>query len=96
MGDDLTVHEGRGWHKEGENTLGYDDRSLCISLIGSYDMTNPSKTQEKSTQKLINEGIREKVIDPNYKLYCQGQLMPNSTDKALCETVEKWPHWSIS
>ena len=36
VGGDGLIYEGRGWNKTGTHTIGFNDRSIGISFIGTY------------------------------------------------------------
>lgn len=95
VGGDGAVYEGRGWDKEGAHTKGYNKRSICIAFIGTFNKILPPLRQLSATKMLIEQGIKENKLHPNYKLFGHRQLIPSeSPGKALFEIIKKWPHWS--
>lgn len=40
IGGDGSVYEGRGWHKVGAHTIGYNKKSIGIALIGNFEGNN--------------------------------------------------------
>lgn len=95
VGGDGAVYEGRGWDKEGAHTRGYNKRSICIAFIGTFNKVIPTQRQIKAAQLLIEQGIKDNKLDPNYKLHGHRQLIPSeSPGLALYEIIKKWPHWS--
>jgi len=54
------VYEGRGWNIEGTHTLGYDDVSVGICIIGDYNNRLPLPIALSATQQLLACGV-EKV-----------------------------------
>lgn len=97
VGGEGNVYEGRGWSKEGAHTRGYNEDSLGIAIIGTFKKIEPNVTQIKAAQNLLAEGVRQKYIKEDYKLYGQRQLLPYlASDAALYAAIQKWPHWTPS
>lgn len=52
---DGTTKQGRQENYHGAHTIGYNEKSLGICLAGNFDQTLPTKEQEKSLIKLLND-----------------------------------------
>ncbi|XP_070141419.1 peptidoglycan-recognition protein SD isoform X7 [Drosophila kikkawai] len=95
VGGDGRVYEGRGWDNLGAHTKGYNHHSIGISFLGTYTKEKPMERQLKACQLLIEEGVRLKKVDPNYKLYGHRQLSATeSPGEMLYKIIQTWPHWS--
>lgn len=92
---DGAVYVGRGWDNQGAHTKGYNAKSICIAIIGSFIDVTPSPIQLLAVQKLIAEGVKLKKITENYRLYGQRQLYPTeSPGQALYDVIKTWDHWT--
>lgn len=96
VGGDGAVYIGRGWKKLGAHTKGYNERSICIAFIGTFTTIRPPERQLLAAQRLIQEGVKIKQLDPNYRLLGHRQLMgTESPGAALYEIMKQtWPNWS--
>ncbi|KAH8384474.1 hypothetical protein KR200_010005, partial [Drosophila serrata] len=95
VGGDGRVYEGRGWDYLGAHTKGYNHYSIGISFIGTFTKEKPEGLQLKACQLLMEEGVRLKKLDPDYKLFGHRQLSDTkSPGKMLYKIIQKWPHWS--
>lgn len=57
-----TLTQGRLDKVEGAHTIGYNLKSLGICLAGNFDLTLPTKAQEATLVKLLNDKIKEYAI----------------------------------
>ncbi|XP_020816697.1 peptidoglycan-recognition protein LC isoform X3 [Drosophila serrata] len=95
VGGDGRVYEGRGWDYIGAHTKGYNHGSIGISFIGTFTKEKPEDRQLKACQLLMEEGVRLKKLDPNYKLFGHRQLSATeSPGEMLYKIIQTWPHWS--
>ncbi len=53
VGGDGRVYVGRGFHRVGAHTRGYNDRSLAVSLMGNYVAATPGDAMLRATENLI-------------------------------------------
>lgn len=79
---DGNVFVGRGWLQHGAHTKEYKNAQ--------------HKRQLLVLKKLIEEGVKLKMIAEDYRLYCHRQLRPqfNNPDLELFKIIQKWDHWS--
>lgn len=92
---DGAVYTGRGWDKQGDHTKGYNEKSICIGMIGTFRTVAPPKQQLLAAQKLIKEGVNSKNLAAGYRLYGQRQLSPgDSPGFKLYQIIQSWDHWS--
>lgn len=91
------MYEGRGWTNKGSVIKGFNDDSISFAYIGSFKRQPPSYKQLNVTQLLLQEGVRLKMLSPNYKIAGANKLDPTSVATiadALYKSFENWPHWS--
>uniref|UniRef100_A0A2M4AHI7 Putative peptidoglycan recognition protein long class n=1 Tax=Anopheles triannulatus TaxID=58253 RepID=A0A2M4AHI7_9DIPT len=95
IGGDAKIYEGRGWHKVGAHTQGYNSKSIGIAFIGNYEYVDkPQDKQMKSLERLLEHGIEGGSLSSNYKVYASEHLEAESkTGKWLVEALEKLPEF---
>lgn len=97
IGGDGNSYEGRGWDFVGAHTGGHNTGSIGIAFIGMFDETPPTAVQLNAAKKLIEEGVRLKKLDADYKLFGHRQFkLTNSPGDALYTIIQEWPKWSAS
>lgn len=96
VGGDGSVYESRGWLYKGAHTKEYNEKSIGIALLGTFDEIVPPKRQLLAVQKLIKEGFKLKMIAKDYRLYGHRQIRPqfNNPGLTLYKIIQKWNHWS--
>ncbi len=57
LGGDGHIYEGRGWSEEGAHTIGLNNMSVALSLIGNFEKVDPPKLMLDLAQKWIECGI---------------------------------------
>lgn len=95
VGGDGAAYEGRGWDSQGAHTKGYNKGSICIAFIGTFTKFAPPERQLNAAKLLMEEGVRLKKLDKDYKLYGHRQFYATeSPGNALQEIITKWDHWA--
>jgi len=95
VGGDGLAYVGRSWDYIGAHSYGYNDKSIGISFIGTFNSVVPPKTQLHAAQKIIELGVKTGKIAPDYKLLGHRQVTNTlSPGNALYNEITKWPHWS--
>ncbi|XP_043477897.1 peptidoglycan-recognition protein SC2-like [Leptopilina heterotoma] len=95
VGGDGNVYEGRGWDYVGQHTYYYNNISLGLSFIGTFNDYMPPKSQIFAAQKIIEKGVELGKISKNYTLLGHRQVSnTESPGDALFSEIKKWPHWS--
>uniref|UniRef100_A0A1A9W385 Peptidoglycan recognition protein family domain-containing protein n=1 Tax=Glossina brevipalpis TaxID=37001 RepID=A0A1A9W385_9MUSC len=95
LGSDGRIYEGRGWDLQGAHTKGYNENSLGIAFIGTFNTSKPNDAQLRAFSFLIEEAVRLKKLVANYKLYGARQFAPTeSPGSAFYEMIQTWPHWT--
>lgn len=97
IGGSGTIYHGRGWNVEGQHTDGFNANSLCIAMVGTFDVSEPPLKQLNAAKQLIAEASRLQKMSENYRLYGQRQLIANTTSpgQRLYELLTStWPHWT--
>lgn len=95
VGGDGYAYEGRGWYAIGAQVYGYNNKCIGIAFIGTFEQTLPPKKQILAAKRLIQMGVNNSVIAPNYKLLAARQLQTTqSPGELLYEDIKTWGHWS--
>ena len=74
VGDDGNIYEARGWDRVGAHTLGWNDKSKSIAVMGNFNYDLPSLLALKAINRLISCGVHQEKVLPNYNLYCTEML----------------------
>lgn len=95
VGGDGSVYVGRDWQFQDEHTTDFDDKSICIAFIGTFDNQSSSDQQLHSAHQMIDIDVEKKHIKSTYDLYGQSQLSTkvNSPGTILFEIIKTWKHW---
>lgn len=97
IGGDGSVYVGRGWDEEGEHTSGFNYKSIGIAIIGKFTDAAPPKQQLIAAHTIIAQGVKQKKLIADYKLYGQRQLNSGaSPGEAFFKIIMKWKHWSTN
>ncbi|XP_060516218.1 peptidoglycan recognition protein 3-like [Cylas formicarius] len=94
IGGDGSIFEGRGWGIHGAHLPSFNQRSIGICLIGSFQNNVPSSIQISALRSLISCGTDLGKIDQNYRLI--GHRQGGSTDcpgNKLQEILKTMPHF---
>lgn len=95
VGGNGSVFIGRGWDFRGVHTDGYNEKSICIALIGTFKTFAPPKRQLLATQKLIEEGVKMRKLSKNYRLHAHKFVKRSECPGlALYESMQSWKNWS--
>ncbi|XP_043248225.1 peptidoglycan-recognition protein LA-like isoform X1 [Colletes gigas] len=95
VGGDGLVYVGRSWDYIGAHSFGYNNISIGISFIGTFNNVIPPKNQLYAAQRIIELGVEKGKIAPDYKLLGHRQVSPTlSPGDALYSVIKTWPHWS--
>ncbi|CAH2105811.1 unnamed protein product [Euphydryas editha] len=94
IGGNGKVYEGAGWLHVGAHTFGYNSKSIGISFIGNYNDDEPTQAQIDAAQNLIQCGVEEGHLTPDYNLVAHKKLVPlESPGKNLYREIRMWPHY---
>lgn len=95
VGGDGLAYVGRSWDYMGAHSFGYNNVSIGISFIGTFNSIKPPKRQLYAAQRIIELGVEAGKIAPNYKLLGHRQISETlSPGDALYSIIQTWPHWS--
>jgi len=95
VGGDGLAYVGRSWDYIGAHSFGFNNKSIGISFIGTFNSVVPPKTQLHAAQKIIELGVKAGKIASDYKLLGHRQVSRTlSPGDALYDEITKWPHWS--
>lgn len=100
IGGEGLIFEGRGWKVRGEHTVGatrsHND-AVCIAFIGNFQNQAPKQSQIDAMWKLINHGIDEQMLDPDYVINAQRDFYSGqSPGDAFYNVVKTWPRFRNS
>ncbi|KAL7048160.1 hypothetical protein ACKWTF_003247 [Chironomus riparius] len=94
IGNDSKIYEGRGFEYEGQHTSNndateYNSIGICVAFIGNYEHETISESQVKVFQDFIEFFKESEVINENYTIFMQDQLMQTDVFAGgLLETVK--------
>ncbi|KAK9302106.1 hypothetical protein QLX08_005824 [Tetragonisca angustula] len=95
VGGDGYVYVGRSWDYMGAHAFGFNNRSIGISFIGTFNTVVPPKSQLHAAQRIIELGVENGKIAPDYKLLGHRQVSRTlSPGNALYSVIQTWTHWS--
>nr|XP_012232492.1 PREDICTED: peptidoglycan-recognition protein LC-like isoform X2 [Linepithema humile]XP_012232493.1 PREDICTED: peptidoglycan-recognition protein LC-like isoform X2 [Linepithema humile] len=95
VGGDGLAYVGRSWNYVGAHSFGFNNKSIGISFIGTFNTVLPPKVQLHAAQKIIELGVKGGKIAHNYKLLGHRQVSKTlSPGEALYNEIKTWPHWS--
>lgn len=95
VGGDGLAYVGRGWDYVGAHSFLYNNISIGISCIGTFNNITPSKTQLYALSQLIQTGVELGKIAKDFKLIGHRQISKTlSPGEALYAEIIKWPNWS--
>ena len=95
VGGDGLVYVGRSWEYEGAHAFNWNNISIGISFIGTFNDLAPTKNQIFAAQKLIELGVKEGKITKDYILLGHRQVSKTlSPGDVLYKIIQTWPHWS--
>ncbi|KAJ1532314.1 hypothetical protein ONE63_000921 [Megalurothrips usitatus] len=94
IGGDGLVYEGRGWHKQGAHTYGYNKRAIGVAFLGDYSDTPASAGQMAALRDLIRCGVELGELGEDVRLYGQRQVQSTeSPGLALYQQLQDLPEW---
>ncbi|XP_077536154.1 peptidoglycan recognition protein 3-like [Haemaphysalis longicornis] len=95
VGGDGRVYQGCGFGVEGAHTLGHNRDGLGIALTGDFRNVTPSPKMLSAARRLIECGVREGHIKPDYQLHGHKDAMcTECPGTMLYEIIKKWPHYT--
>ncbi|XP_065089350.1 peptidoglycan-recognition protein LE [Ochlerotatus camptorhynchus] len=95
VGNDGNAYEGRGWKRIGAHTHGYNSRAIGISFVGCFMNEIPAQIALEACKALIERGIENGYIQPDYKLLAHCQCSATeSPGRRLFEELKTWPNWT--
>lgn len=83
--------EFQGEHTSNPNATSYNDIGICVAFIGTFEVNQLSDNQIRAFNSFISYYVKSNVIDEDYKLFSQHQLMKMSVvPTALANTINSW------
>ncbi|XP_044763069.1 peptidoglycan-recognition protein LB isoform X2 [Coccinella septempunctata] len=94
VGGDNRAYTGRGWSAVGAHAPHYNNRSIGICVIGDWTEELPPTSQLDVVKKLIDYGVQNGKIRPDYMLLGHRQVRDTECPgDALFKEIKTWPHW---
>lgn len=95
VGGDGFAYVGRGWDSVGAHAYGYNNVSIGISFMGTFNNVRPPDRQLTAAKQLIELGVQSGKIAENYKLLAHRQVSATeSPGTVLYQELQTWPHWA--
>ncbi|KZC08445.1 Peptidoglycan-recognition protein LE, partial [Dufourea novaeangliae] len=95
VGGDGYVYVGRSWDYMGAHAFGFNNISIGISFIGTFNTVIPRESQLFVAKRLIELGVDKGKIASDYKLLGHRQISRTlSPGDALYKVIQTWPHWT--
>ncbi|XP_043285695.1 peptidoglycan-recognition protein LE-like isoform X2 [Venturia canescens] len=95
VGGDGFVYVGRDWDIEGAHAHGWNDKSIGLSFIGTFNDIPPNKLQLQGAIKLLELGVELDKLMVNYTLLGHRQVSKTlSPGQKLFDIITSWKHWS--
>lgn len=95
IGGDGNAYVGRGWDAKGSHAFGWNQKSIGISFIGTFNDVAPPLKQLNAAIKAIEFGVKIGKISPTYKLLGHRQVSETlSPGDELYKILQTWDHWS--
>ncbi|XP_070570776.1 peptidoglycan-recognition protein SC2-like isoform X1 [Ptychodera flava] len=95
VGEDGRVYEGRGWNVQGAHTIGYNNKSIGLCILGNFVNVSPKQVALDTAQAFLKYSVEMNKLTSDYILYGHRQAK-NGTEcpgDALFKDIQKWPHW---
>lgn len=88
------MYIGRGWDQVGAHTKGFNQESICIAFIGTFETDTPPNQQLCAAKLLLEQGHKLGKLSKEYGLYGHRQLVSTSSPgSALYKIIQTWDHW---
>ncbi|XP_006876891.1 PREDICTED: N-acetylmuramoyl-L-alanine amidase [Chrysochloris asiatica] len=96
VGSDGYVYEGRGWHRVGAHTRGYNSRGFGVAFVGNYTAELPTEAALRTVrEELPRCAMRAGYLRPDYKVLGHRQLVSTSCPgDALFNLLRTWPRFT--
>lgn len=80
IGGDGSIIEGRGFYYEGEHTSSpngseFNSIGICVAFVGTFSSSKPTDEQKEAFYNFTQNYIGEGLIDKNFKVFLQYQLV---------------------
>ncbi|XP_046368342.2 peptidoglycan recognition protein 1-like [Haliotis rufescens] len=87
------VFIGRDWTRVGAHTYGFNRVAIAISVMGNFTERPPSELTLQVVQNVINSGVAQGKITPDYKVYGHRDVRETECpgDK-LYAVIKAWEH----
>ncbi|XP_053958589.1 peptidoglycan-recognition protein LB isoform X1 [Anastrepha ludens] len=97
IGGDGMIYAGRGFNVVGAHAPKYNDKSVGICMIGDWRTELPPPQMLKAVKSLIEFGVANNYIDPQYKLLGHRQVRDTECPGTrLFDEISSWPHFVLN
>jgi N-acetylmuramoyl-L-alanine amidase len=96
VGGDGTIFEGRGANVIGAVVKGWNSKSISIMFIGNYDTDETVESQFAHVTALINQLVKQGVLDRDFVVYghCQLSHYTIPPGRNVVKHLSELPHWN--
>ncbi|XP_068621744.1 uncharacterized protein [Battus philenor] len=96
VGGNGLVFEGRGANVFGAMVRSWNVKSITIMFMGNYQTDVPVRAQFEHVNALLKVLVDEHVLTPDYTLYAQCQLQPEtvSPGRLVVHEMNHFAHWN--
>ncbi|XP_063372864.1 peptidoglycan-recognition protein 2-like isoform X3 [Cydia amplana] len=96
IGGEGTVFEGRGANVVGAMVKGYNSKSISIMFMGDYNTDMTADIQFAHLRILIEQLVKDGVLEPDYVVHGQCQLSPDTVQpgRHVLDHLHEVPHWN--
>ncbi|XP_055587934.1 peptidoglycan-recognition protein SC2-like [Uranotaenia lowii] len=89
------VYEGRGWSRQGAHAPGFNDRSLGLCFLGTFDTVLPVQASLNIAHQFISCAVSLGHVASNYWVIGHRQAIATSCPgNALFNNVRTWPRFN--
>ncbi|CAG2176188.1 unnamed protein product, partial [Oppiella nova] len=94
MGGDGRIYEARGWYTVRAHTLGMNDKSVNLALMGNYESVAPPKKMLDLAQKWVECAVEKGVVSGLYQLHGhRDQTCTSSPGQAFYDIIKSWKYF---
>ena len=94
MGGDGRIYRGRGWSAWGHHTLGMNNLSIALSLIGNYESVAPPKFMLDLAHTWIDCALQLGIVSQQYQLHGhRDQTCTDCPGQRFYDIVKTWKNF---
>ncbi|CAF4211151.1 unnamed protein product [Rotaria socialis] len=97
VGENGKVYEGRGWNREAAHSLGWNNGSYGICIIGDFTTASPNEKALNAIRSLMDCGMKSGHVKENYYIITHRQSQrlgyTDCPGNGMLDVVSKWPRY---